>query len=90
MSLIIATERYVSDSSMVIGGVYSVDDMVYIDKSTLLITNDVAESVSDIGTIGEIAEAPSAPDSGDRMVIRLSVVAEFETPLKDLLRSRDL
>lgn len=88
MSLV-STALFTRLSADLVGGTYTLDESLYIDQTTLLITNDVAEDCG-IGVIGTVQEVPDLNDSTDRMVLRLSVTATQLPRIQDLIRARSL
>lgn len=92
MSRIVSTTQYETDTAELSASTYTLSESMYLDIDTMLATNNVANSITDIGVIGILEEAPDLSGSGtpDRMVIRLTASDSLLDPIKRILQSKDL
>lgn len=93
MSNLVSTTEYITVTDDLVGNIYTVAESLYLEILTLKATNNVANSVTDIGVIGTVQEDPDLSATGNappRMVIRLSVTDELLGAIKRTLNSSDL
>lgn len=90
-SLIWSTDRYVTQTADLTGGVWTVGDNIYVEAASLKATNKVANAATNVGIVAVVVEAPDPDEAGDRMVLRVtSAVAALQTSLALLWQATEL
>ena len=69
-SLVWSATRYETDPVNLAGAEWAAGDSVYVDDTTLLLTNNVASAVG--SAFGSVVEAPDIEEDGDRLVFRVT------------------
>ena len=93
MSRIVSTTEYISDTAELTGLDYTLGESLYLEVNTMQVTNNVANSITDIGVIGVLQENPDLSATGNappRMVVRLTAADALLGAIKRTLNSTDL